>query len=398
MQQLIRACGVRLGRERHARDLLLRIDRQNGRVCERLKLRLTQRPAADGGGERPSHLRVLQLFICVVDADIVQRRARCLQRVDRTADDRRCVVGCDARAAHDRHVARPEAGLRRVRPGDADQLDMADGAEKAAVPVFILFERVRAAVLDRHIWAGAVGEAAAVRAPPAVNRDVQQARKVRIGRGEHDAHLIGACRFQRRHVGKAAVIGRGGVVHRRAVARDHIVCGQRLPRPEFHALPEGEGEGRAVAAVALAQHILRRKVVRQLEQALVQRLAQHGVDAVRIRDRVERAVFVPRKAEIGVRYIDRILRPLVLLSAGQRTARQQAQSGERRRERTFFPAHTAFPHRHMMPPCTPRWPWVARCDQNSSAQHFVQMPLSMTFSGESPASVSSLTPMPCRST
>ena len=88
----------------------------------------------------------------------------------------------------------------------------------------------------------------------------------------------------------------------------------------------------------------------------------------------------------------------VLLSAGQRTARQQAQPGERRRERTFFPAHTAFPHRHMMPPCTPRWPWVARCDQNSSAQHLVQMPLSMTFSGESPASVSSLTPMPCRST
>ena len=35
-----------------------------------------------------------------------------------------------------------------------------------------------------------------------------------------------------------------------------------------------------------------------------------------------------------------------------------------------------------MPPCTPRWPWVARCDQNSSAQHLVQMPLSMTFSGE----------------
>ena len=228
VQQLICACGVRLGRKRHARDLLLRIDRQNGRVRERLKLRFAQRPAADGGGERPAHLRVLQLFVCVVDADIVQRRARCLQRIDRTADDRRFVVGCDARAAHDRHVARPEAGLRRVRPGDADQLDMADGAEKAAVPVFILFERVRAAVLDRHIRAGAVGEAAAVRAPSAVNRDVQQARKVRIGRGEHDAHLISARRFQRRHVGKAAVIGRGGVVHRRAVARDHIVCGQRL--------------------------------------------------------------------------------------------------------------------------------------------------------------------------
>ena len=270
------------------------------------------------------------------------------------------------------------------------------------MPVLVGGKAPLVAVLDRHIRAGAVGKIAAVRRAFPEDRDIQQTREVDIGRGEHDAHLIGADCLDRGDLGQAVVVGRGLVQLRGLQAGDHVVRGQRLARPEGHIPAQGEGEGRAVALIALAQHVFRGEVVRHLEQALVQRLAQHAVDARAVEHRVERAVLVPGKAEVGVRHLDVVDRFLLaVLAARKATGAQQAERREERCEHTFFPFHKRkllFVYRQIMPPCTPRRPFVLRCDQNSSLWHMVQMPLSITFSGERPASSSSLTPMPCRST
>ena len=303
--------------DRQAAFARLRVDRQHRRVGKGLQLGFAQAGAVERCAQRAPHAGVCQQGIVIIEAQIVQRRARGLHGVHRAADVRR--VGVDARRAHERYVAGLEAGQGRVRPRKRHKRDMPDRAEEAAVPVLVGFERPAVIALDRPVGAGAVGKAAAVRRALPVDRDVEQAGEVHVGRGEHDAHRPVAHGLDRADLGQPVIIGRGLVRLRGLQAGDHVVRGQRFARPEGDALEQGEGKGGAVALIAFAQHVFRGEAVRHLKQALVKRLAQHAVDVRVVEHRVERAVLVPRQAEIRIRnlyVVHRLLLALLLRAAG----------------------------------------------------------------------------------
>ena len=271
----------------------------------------------------------------------MQHRARCLHGLHTAAERCAPVVRRDAVAPHHGHIARAEAGLRRLGAGHTHERDMPDGAEKAAVPVLVGLQRPRSAVLHRLVRTRSLRELALIRRALAIDGNIQQAREIDVGRSQHDAYCAPVHLLDGGDFGQAVVVGRIRVRQHGGQAFDHIGGGKLRARPEFHIAADGEGKGRAVAGVSLAQHVFGGEIVRHLEQALIQRFAQHTVDRTAVHHRVERTAAVPRQPEIGIRHLHIVHRRGVAVAVRQErqlTAAQRQHGRQHQRRGAFFPA------------------------------------------------------------
>ena len=207
------------------------------------------------------------------------------------------------------------------------------------MPVLVGLQRPVPILLNRLERAGTVSKGAAVGRALPVNRNIQQTREIDIRRGEHDTHLAFAHRLDGGNLRQSVVKRRSLVKLRRLQACDYVARGQFFARPEGYVVPQGEGEGCAVARIRFTQHIFRRKVRGDLKQSLIQCLAQHAVDAGVVQHRIECAVLIPRQTEIRIRHLDIVNRRILAAQIGQTAGAQQAQRCKERGEHAFFPFH-----------------------------------------------------------
>ena len=129
---------------------------------------------------------------------------------------------------------------------------MADGAEEPAVPALIGLQLPLVAVLDRLERAGPVGEVAAFGRTLPVDRDVEQAGEINVGRGQHDTHLAAGQRLDRGSLDQPVMVRRRLIILRGLQAGDHVGRSQLLARPERHVVPQRKGERCPIARIRCA--------------------------------------------------------------------------------------------------------------------------------------------------
>ena len=271
----------------------------------------------------------------------MQHRTGSRYGIDLTGERDILIVRRNTSTAHDGHITDAEAGVRRVRTRHFHQCNVANRAEKAAVPVLVGLQRPGGAVLDRLVRSGALGELAFVGRARTIDRNIQQLREVNVRRRKRNAdHTLGHL-FDRGNLGQPVMVGRFFVFQYGLETFGHVACRQLCTRPELDALLNRKAERGSVARVVLAQLVFERKIAFYPKKALIKCFAQHTVDLGAVHDRIERRTrAIPRQTEIRVRHIHVIHRctvTVVSLAKRERAAAEHDQSRHCQRQSAFFP-------------------------------------------------------------